>query len=264
MPLAHKPTTQPLLEVRGLSKTHNQGRWWQRQFRVQALDDVALTIEVGSTLALVGVSGAGKSTLAMCLVGLIEPDSGEIVFDGKRLRELRGRERASIFRKIQMIFQDSAEALSPRMSALEIIEEPLLIAGEERSLRRQRALLAMEQVGLPSSWSNRRPHELSGGQRQRLAIARALLLEPKLLILDEVFTGLDLSVQGQISNLLLDLQNERDLSYLCISHDLAHMRQFADEIAVIHQGRILSSNRAPGTIGNLAEATFGTSAGASR
>jgi peptide/nickel transport system ATP-binding protein len=261
MPLAHKPATRPLLDVRGLCKAHKQGRWWQREFRVLALDSVDLTLNVGNTLALVGESGAGKSTLAMCLVGLVEPDAGEIIFDGRRLGELRAKDRASNFRKIQLIFQDSAGALNPRMSASEIIEEPLLIAGEGRILRRQRALRAMEQVGLPSTWSNRRPHELSGGQRQRLAIARALLLEPKLVILDEVLAGLDVSIQGQISNLLLDLQSEHDLSYLCISHDLAHVSQFADQVAVIHQGKITCTDWASQTIDKPPDRALSASAG---
>jgi ABC-type dipeptide/oligopeptide/nickel transport system ATPase subunit len=239
------PARQPLLEVRGLCKTHKQGRWWQRQFQLPALNNLDLTLDAGSTLALVGESGAGKTTLAMCLVGREEPDAGEIFFDGTSLRELRGKERLNVYRKIQLIFQDSAGALNPRMSAAELIEEPLLIAGEERALRRPRALKAMEQVGLPSRWSNRRPHELSGGQRQRLAIARALLLEPRLLILDEALAWLDLSIQAQISNLLLDLQSERGLSYLCISHDLAHVARFADEVAMIHQGKITKYSGAP-------------------
>lgn len=264
MPLQGKSAArEPLLEVRGLCKTHVQGRWWQRQFHELVLSNVDLTLNAGSTLALVGESGAGKTTLAMCLVGLEKPDAGEIVFDGRSLRELRRNERVSIFRQIQLIFQDSAGALSPRMSAAEIIEEPLLIAGEARKARCARALKAMEQVGLPSSWSNRRPHELSGGQRQRLAIARAIILEPKLIILDEALAGLDLSIQAQISNLLLDLQSKLGLSYLCISHDLAHVERFADEMAMIRQGTITKRSRAPVRIGErpAAESALGVGAG---
>jgi ABC-type glutathione transport system ATPase component len=239
-----QPTTQTrgsqaLLEVRGLCKTHRQGHWWQRQFQISALDNIDLTLEAGRTLALVGESGAGKTTLAMCLIGLERADVGEIIFDGTNLSELRGKEKSRAHREIQLIFQDSAGALSPRMSVAEIIEEPLLIAGKDWRSRQQCALQAMEQVGLPSGWHDRKPHELSGGQRQRLAIARALVLQPKLLILDEALAGLDLSIQGQISNLLLDLQSERNLSYLYISHDLKHVVQFADEAVVMQQGKIV-------------------------
>jgi ABC-type glutathione transport system ATPase component len=230
---------QPLIAVRGLSKTHRQGRWWQHQFQIAALDNVDLTLDAGSTLALVGESGAGKTTLAMCLIGLERPDAGEIIFDGENLAQLRGHERFRAHRQIQLIFQDSAGALSPRMSASEIVEEPLLIAGGDRRSRQQRAFEAMEQVGLPASCGDRKPQELSGGQRQRLTIARALVLRPKLLILDEALRGLDLSIQGQISNLLLDLQNEQNLAYLYISHDLSHVAQFADQVAVLEQGKIV-------------------------
>jgi peptide/nickel transport system ATP-binding protein len=230
---------QPLIEVRGLCKTHTQGRWWQHRYQISALDHVDLTLYPGRTLALIGRSGAGKTTLAMCLIGLEEPDAGQIIFEGTSLTELRGPAKARARRRIQLIFQDSAGALSPRMSADEIVEEPLLIVGEDRALRDRRVSRALEQVGLPKSCRSRRPHELSGGQRQRLAIARALVQEPKVLILDEALAGLDLSIRGQITNLLLDLQSERDLSFLSISHDLRHVAQFADEAAVIDRGSII-------------------------
>jgi len=234
------PASQPLLEVQGLCKTYTQGRWWQRQFQVNALENVNLILKVGGTLALVGESGSGKTTLAMCLVGLEEPDSGDIRFQGMSLLDPRRKERAAVHAEMQLIFQASAGALSPRMSAAEIIEEPLRIRGLcERKERGERVLEAMEQVGLPTSWKNRRPHQMSGGQRQRLAIARALALRPKLLLLDEALTGLDLSIQGQITNLLLDLQTRHGLSYLYISHNLELVAHIADEIAVIHQGRIV-------------------------
>jgi oligopeptide transport system ATP-binding protein len=227
---------KPLLEVRGLCKTYRQGRWWERRFQVRALDNVDLTLHAGSTLALVGESGSGKTTLAMCLMGLENPDAGDIRLDGQSLREQGRRERA---RNIQLIFQDSAGALNPSMSASEIIEEPLLILGRESGgPRRKQVSKAMEQVGLPINWGHRRPYQLSGGQRQRLAIARALVVEPKLLILDEALAGLDLSIQGQISNLLLDLQAAHGLGYLYISHNLALVAQFADEIVVLHKGQV--------------------------
>jgi ABC-type glutathione transport system ATPase component len=233
-------TPQPLLEVRGLDKTYAQSRWWQCPARVRALERVDLVLKAGTTLALMGESGAGKTTLAMCLVGLEQPDAGDIRFEGKSLLELGRKERIAARRNIQLIFQDSSEALNPRMSAAEIIEEPLLIESQLCSRdRAERALETMEQVGLSPSWKDRRPSELSGGQRQRLAIARALVLKPKLLILDEALTGLDLSIQGQIANLLLDMQAAQRLSYLYISHNLELVGHVADEIAIIHEGRVV-------------------------
>jgi len=240
------PLTQtPLLEVEGLCKVHTRRHWWQRECSVRALDNVDLVVEAGRTLALVGESGSGKTTLAMCLVGLEHPDAGDIRFEGKSLLESGRRERTAARREIQLIFQDSAGALSPRMSATEIIEEPLLIRKDGSSKERsQRALEIMEKVGFSPAWKTRRPNELSGGQRQRLAIARAIVLKPKLLILDEALNGLDLSIQGQITNLLLDLQATLGLSYLYISHNLDLVPRIADEIAVIHEGRIVETAKA--------------------
>ncbi len=235
------PELRPkLLEVRGLRKTRTQGRWWQQRFQVCALDSVDLSLAEGRTLAVVGQSGAGKTTLAMCLVGLDQPDAGEIWFDG---RSLFGADKEKPFRSgqdIQLIFQDSAGALSPRMSAEELVEEPLLIRRQGNpKQRRDRAIEAMQQVGLPAALRDRRPYELSGGQRQRLAIARALVSEPRLLILDEAMAGLDLSIQGQIMNLLMDLQAARGWSYLYISHNRELVARVADEVLVLHQGRVI-------------------------
>jgi len=233
-------TQQPLLEVQGLCKAYTRARWWQHQFRVRALEDVDLVLKAGSTLALVGESGSGKTTLAMCLVGLEQPDAGSIRFEGKSLLGLGRTERIAARRDIQLIFQDSADALSPRMSTAGIIEEPLLVRGQWRSkARAERVLEAMEQVGLSPFLKDRRSNELSGGQRQRVAIARALVLRPKLLILDEALTGLDLSIQGQIANLLLDLQISQGLSYLYISHNLELVARIADEVAIIREGRVV-------------------------
>jgi ABC-type glutathione transport system ATPase component len=231
-----------ILEVRGLCKTYRQGRWWQEKFECCALDDVNLSLPAGRTLALIGESGCGKTTLAMCLVGLEEPDAGEILFNGMELPNIRAPQKVSEGKNIQLIFQDSAGALNPRMSALEIVEEPLRI--NLRCSRAECSKLAeemMERVEISRAWKHRLPHEFSGGQRQRLAIARALVLKPRVLILDEVFVGLDLSVQGQIANLLLDLQQSDKLTYLCISHNLALLGQMADTIAVMDRGRIVES-----------------------
>jgi len=229
-----------LLEVQALSKKRTQGRWWQRQFEVRALDSVDLTLDVGCTLALVGQSGAGKTTLAMCLVGLEHPDEGVILFNGKSVLESGEKKRMRTTQDIQLIFQDSAGALSPRMSAVQVVEEPLLIRGEgTREERHERAIRAMQQVGLSPAWKNRRPHELSGGQRQRLAIARALITAPRLLILDEALAGLDLSIQGQIVNLLMELQIEQHLSYLYITHNHELASRIANEVVILHEGRVV-------------------------
>lgn len=233
-------SSQFVLEVRDLSKTFTQGRAWQKQFHRRALDHVNLTLQPGSTLALVGESGCGKTTLAMCVVGLEKPDAGEIFFNGNNLETLDKPEKNNARREIQLIFQDSSAALNPRMSAVEIVEEPLLLrGGNSRAERRELAAAMMERVGISPNWKDRLPHQFSGGQRQRLAIARALVLKPRVLILDEIFAGLDLSIRGQIANLLLDLQESQGLSYICISHNLALVGQIADSIAVMNQGRIV-------------------------
>jgi ABC-type glutathione transport system ATPase component len=240
------PTQQPLMEIQGLCKTYSQARWWwrQSQFGVRALQDVDLVLKTGTTLALVGESGSGKTTLAMCLVGLEQPDAGDVRFEGKSVLGLGRRKRMAALQNIQLIFQDSAGALNPFMSAAEIIEEPLRIRGHEHKKERaERSVEAMEQVGLSLRWKDRRPSELSGGQRQRLAIARGLVLKPRLLILDEAVSGLDLSIQGQIMNLLLDLQAAQGLSYLYISHNLDVVSRISDEVAIIHEGRIVEHGR---------------------
>jgi peptide/nickel transport system ATP-binding protein len=234
-----------VLEVRGLAKTYTQGKFWQRKFRRHALDNVSIVLQRGTTLSVIGESGSGKTTLAMCLVGLEHPDAGDILLNGISLHSLKKKARILEQRKIQLVFQDSAGALNPRLTALQIIEEPLLIKGGYDP--RERSSLAeemMELVGISRAWKHRSPHEFSGGQRQRLAIARALILKPEVLILDEVFVGLDLSIRGQIANLLLDIQQRRGLSYLCISHDVALMAQFADAFAVMDQGRIAETGGA--------------------
>jgi ABC-type glutathione transport system ATPase component len=229
-----------ILEVRGLYKTFTQGWWWQKKFQRRALANLNLALRRNKTLALVGESGCGKSTLAMCLVGLEKPDSGEILMDGTDLRSLDSTSASRRQKEIQLVFQDTASALNPRMSAIQIVEEPLLIRGQcSRKERWDLAAAMMERVGISPKWGHRRPHEFSGGQRQRLAIARALVLKPRVLILDEIFVGLDLSIRGQIANLLLDLQQTDGLSYICISHNLLFVSQIADMMAVMDQGQIV-------------------------
>jgi len=230
-----------LLDVRGLSKRYTRGGWLsKRREPVQALRAVNLKIRAGSTVALIGVSGSGKSTLARCLACLEEPDSGEIRFAGENITKLPRRKLLPFRRQIQLIFQEPSGSLNPRFTTLEIVSEPLLIAGRStKKERRDRVLDLMELVGLPARLEKRLPFELSGGQRRRLAIARALTLNPKLLILDEALTGLDLSTHAQISNLLLKLQQTCSLTYLCISHDFALVTHLADEVIVLDAGRIV-------------------------
>lgn len=205
-----------------------------------ALADVSLALGTRQTLGIVGASGAGKSTLARCLACLEAPDAGEILLHGKNLLELRGQRLREARRQVQLILQGAASALNPRFSAIEAVTEPLLIAGgASQRERRERGLLLMESVGLPGDAADRGCREFSGGQRQRLAIARALSLQPKVLILDESLSGLDLSVQAQIVNLLFDLRERHSMSYVVISHDLRLTAHVADSLAVMCEGRIV-------------------------
>jgi ABC-type glutathione transport system ATPase component len=191
-------------------------------------------------MALVGESGSGKSTLARCLALLEQPDSGDIDFDGNNLLRTEPKKLRQLRPQLQLIFQDTATAFNPRFSALEVIIEPLVIQrrGTDGE-RRRRALDLMERAGLPPDSAHRSALAFSGGQRQRLAIARALAAEPKFLILDETLSGLDLSMQRQILDLLIELQSRAGLAYLFISHDLGLVAQIAGEVAVMFQGKIV-------------------------
>jgi peptide/nickel transport system ATP-binding protein len=230
-----------LVEIDALKKTYARRRaFGGARETVTALDGASLTIPAESTLGLVGASGSGKSTLARCLARLDEPDSGDIRFGGVDIRGLQGADLRRYRREVQLIFQDPAGALNPRFSAESIVVEPLAVqrvgtAAERRA--RARELLA--EVGLPPARAGDPPAAFSGGQRQRLAIARALALEPSLLILDEAFSGVDLRVQRQILELLARLRERRALTCLVIAHDLALVSQVADRIAVMHEGRIV-------------------------
>jgi peptide/nickel transport system ATP-binding protein len=232
---------QPLLRVQRLRKIYVQRHPLSlRRASVTALDGVDLVAARGSFLALVGGSGSGKSTLARCIACLERPSSGSILFHGEDVARLGGSALRRIRPKIQLIFQDAATALNPRFSALELVEEPLRIQhyGSARA-RGERVRDTMAQVGLPPDCARRYPHQFSGGQRQRLAIARALVQEPELLVLDEALTGLDLSLQAEILNILLELRKRHALTYLYISHDLGLVKQVADEVAVMDGGRIV-------------------------
>jgi ABC-type glutathione transport system ATPase component len=233
--------SRPFVRVRGLTKRYaRRGLLWRSRIQVDAASDVTFEIPQGKTLALVGSSGSGKSTVARCVTRLEKPDAGQIWLGDTDISQLTNRELLPFRMQVQMVFQDAVTSMSPRFSAAEVIEEPQLIQRRgSRSERRQVALGLMAQVGLSPDSADRSAMEFSGGQRQRLAIARALALRPKLIVFDEALSGVDLSTEAQICNLLLDLQAAHSLTYLFISHDLPLVARLADSIAVISAGRIV-------------------------
>ena len=236
---------QPLLKVENLVKRYAKRSLADIREELLALNGVSFSIFPGTTLAVVGESGSGKSTLAACLACLESPTTGSIWYEGKDLVKLAERARRQVRPQLQLIFQDPASSLNPRWSVLEILVEPLMLQRNfTREERNHCANSLLERVGLSPDIVERPPTELSGGQRQRLAIARALALEPKLLILDEALSALDCSVQAQIANLLMELQSSLGMTYLFITHDLAMAAHLADEIAVMNRGRIVEQGPA--------------------
>jgi peptide/nickel transport system ATP-binding protein len=234
-------TLSPLLEVRNLGKEYSQTQPFVRtRLTVRAFENADLVLRRDATLAIVGESGAGKSSLARCLALLEIPSSGEIFFDGRPTLNRPKHELFRLRRQVQLIFQDPTSSLNPQFSAAEIVAEPLRIQRiGTRAQQRERAIELMQLVGLSSDAGSKRPLEFSGGQRQRLAIARALALEPKLLILDEALSNLDRANQENILQLLDDLQAAHSLTYVHISHDLALVSRVAHEVAVMRSGRIV-------------------------
>lgn len=211
-----------------------------RKHAVTVLDGIGLSVRRGESFGLVGESGCGKSTLARCLVRLLEPTSGRVVFDGVDLASLDRERLRDMRRRLQFVFQDPFASLDPRMTAGAIVEEPLLVHGiGDREQRRQAALQMLAEVGLTAEQAGRRPHAFSGGQRQRIGIARSFVLHPEVAILDEPISALDVSVQAQVLNLLRRLQDQHGLTYVFISHDLAVAEYFCDRVAVLYLGQVM-------------------------
>jgi oligopeptide transport system ATP-binding protein len=207
---------------------------------VKAVDGVSFSIPEGKTLGLVGESGSGKSTTGYCILQLIRPTGGSIRFQGRELTEAKGEELRRMRQDMQIVFQDPYSSLDPRMTVGNIVAEPLEVHGMgTRRGRRETVRRLLEVVGFNPNYTNRYPHEFSGGQRQRIGVARALALNPKLIVCDEPVSALDVSIQAQILNLLKDLQRDFGLTYLFISHDLAVVRTMADEIAVMNNGKLV-------------------------
>lgn len=230
-----------LLEVTDLVKTFRSGRQlWRAGEVTTAVDHVSFEVPAGSTFGLVGESGSGKSTTARIVGRLLDADSGSVRLHGEELLTLRGRALNPVRRQVQMVFQDPFASLNPRWKVGSLVAEGLKIhTDKDAGQRRTRVGELLEMCGLPEDAADRYPHEFSGGQRQRIGIARALAVEPELLILDEPVSALDVSIQAQILTLLTELQQELDLTYLFIAHDLAIVERFCDQLAVMQHGRIV-------------------------
>jgi oligopeptide transport system ATP-binding protein len=238
------PSREPILEVRDLVKHYplTQGVLFKRQIgAVKAVDGVSLDLRRGETLGVVGESGCGKSTLAKLLMVLEAPTSGQVLYKGQDIYKLRGRALRAMRRSIQIVLQDPYSSLNPRMTVGDIVGEPFDIHPEvaPRRDRRRRVRELLEVVGLNPEHINRYPHQFSGGQRQRIGIARGLALRPEIIICDEPVSALDVSVQAQVINLLAKLQDEFELSYVFIAHDLSVVRHISDRVAVMYLGRIV-------------------------
>ncbi len=240
----HEPGGEVLIEVKHLKMYFpvTSGVLVQRTVGyIKAVDDVSFVVRRGETLGLVGESGCGKTTTGRCILQLYRPTAGTILFDGKDLCSMNGRELRGMRRQMQVIFQDPYSSLNPRMTAGNIVGEPLLVQGLATDQRayRERVAELLSLVGLRTSMADRFPHEFSGGQRQRIGVARALAVNPQFVVCDEPVSALDVSIQAQIVNLLEELQEKFDLTYLFIAHDLSVVRHISDRVAVMYLGHIV-------------------------
>ncbi|WP_439597115.1 ABC transporter ATP-binding protein [Falsiroseomonas sp.] len=239
--------SEPVLVVDGLRKhfVAKKGFPKPRTVRVRAVEDISFTIRAGEAFGLVGESGCGKSTAARALLRLIEPDAGTVTWKGENVLAAKGAALKALRRRMQIVFQDPYSSLDPRQSIGDALMEPMRVHGlaEGREARRRAAAL-LEEVGLPPAALDRFPHEFSGGQRQRIGIARALTVEPELIVADEPVSALDVSVQAQVLLLMQDLRKRRGLSFLFVSHDLSVVRWFCDRVAVMYLGRIVEEGPA--------------------
>ncbi len=235
--------TPTILESRGVRKFFSAKEGiFGRPKTVRALDGISLSVQKGTTLGIVGESGCGKTTLGRILAALETPTEGQVLYDGREIQNLRGRELKKFRKEVQIIFQDPYASLDPRMTIFDILSEPFIIHGEWKAAETPQRLLKLASTcGIAQSHFTRYPHEFSGGQRQRVGIARALALNPKLVICDEPVSALDVSIQAQILNLLKDLQGELGLTYVFISHDFSVVRHLCDEIAVMYLGKIVEA-----------------------
>jgi peptide/nickel transport system ATP-binding protein len=235
---------EAILAAEHLVRRFGGGRRWTgaRRPELVAVDDVSLAVPAGTTLGIVGESGSGKSTVARMLTGLLPPTSGRILVEGRPVGARTAAERRRFHRTVQLVFQDPVSALNPRKTVRRILSGPLeTLTDLDRDARRRRVDELMDLVGLRSEFAERYPHEFSGGQAQRIAIARALAVEPPLVVLDEAVSALDVSIQAQVLALLRDLQDRLDLAYVFISHDLAVVEAMADEVLVMQHGRVVEA-----------------------
>lgn len=232
---------KPILEIESLSKSFQiRGPLGTDRKQLLAVDQLSLHLNPGETLGLVGESGCGKSTTGKLILRLIEPDSGSIRFEGKDISKLRQRQMRPLRREMQMVFQDPFSSLNPRLKVGELVSEPLQVHRLARGAElRSETIRLLKTVGLGEEHLNRLPHEFSGGQRQRIGIARALAVRPKLIVADEPVSALDLSIQAQVINLMRDIQQEFELTYLFIAHDLAVVQHISNRVAVMYLGRIV-------------------------